>query len=133
MKNKKQGKGKGKQGSKSTNTSNQNRKSLGDFRFEIGSTKSGDYVDVKDYLINKIRKDFDYGDDIAIALETLEPYDVEKNHLPTRQISTNADESIKEIEQQSFNMIFESRIDVFTQREAKHKENLMKPHAFLWR
>ena len=67
MKNKKQGKGKGKQGSKSTNTSNQNRKSLGDFKFEIGSTKSSDYVDVKDHLINKIRKDFDYGDDIAIA------------------------------------------------------------------
>ena len=131
MKNKTQKARKGKQ-QKSSSSVSASRKSLADYRFEIGSTKSSDYVDVKDYLINHIRKNFGYGDDIAQALEKLEPYDVEQQHLPTRQISTNPDNAQREIEQKSHDMIFKSRIDVFTQREAKCKENLTKACAFLW-
>ena len=50
------------------------KKSVNDYNYYLGSSKqASDYETTTEYLINHIKKVFDYGNDIGTALELLEP------------------------------------------------------------
>ena len=50
------------------------KKSINDYSYYLGSAKqASDYENTTEYLINYIKKVFDYGSDIGIALKSLEP------------------------------------------------------------
>jgi hypothetical protein len=54
------------------------RKSLNDYNYYIGSaTQASDYETTTEYVINYIKKTFDYGNDIGTELKELTPIDKE--------------------------------------------------------
>jgi hypothetical protein len=67
-------------GSGRSNTYKPSKKTLADNIYYLGSAKQvADYETTTDYLINHIKKTFNFGNDIGTALEELEEYDMTKN------------------------------------------------------
>ena len=62
------------------------------------------------FLVNYIRKTYVYGNDIATALERLEPYDV-KQHRPKLQVSENDDDDERKVEDKENKMEFKAKLD----------------------
>jgi hypothetical protein len=57
----------------------QERKSVNDYVYSIGTTKqASDFVVVTKFLLNHIRQTYTFGDDIANALESKTPADFTK-------------------------------------------------------
>jgi hypothetical protein len=78
------------------------KKSHSDYVYYLGSAKqASDYEKTTEYLINHIRKTFSFGNDIGMALENLEEYDM-LLHCPTLQVSTLTDAAAKAAEDKQF-------------------------------
>ena len=70
-------------------------KSVEDYMYYLGSAKqASDYETTTEFLINHIKGEFHYGEDIGNALSALEPYDMEQ-HEPSLRVSTSADDEVK--------------------------------------
>jgi hypothetical protein len=73
--------GRGRGNNNRSNTSSK-KKQLSDYIYYLGSPKqASDYETTTEYLINHIKKTFDFGNDIGTALEMLEPYNISQ-HMP---------------------------------------------------
>jgi hypothetical protein len=67
------------------------KKGLSDYVYYLGSARqASDYEKTTDYLINHVRKTFSFRNNIGMALENLEEYDMSLHH-PTLQVSTLTD------------------------------------------
>ena len=121
--------------SKSTganSTNNPQRKSLADHVFYIGSAKqASDYIVVSQFVINHIKKTFEYGEDIGKALEDREDVDLTQL-MPTLYISKSSDESLKVRENRQYEMLYEAEIQVFVQRKQIYQSNKGKAYALIW-
>jgi hypothetical protein len=98
-----QGKGKSQKKGSNSNTSTASKKQyVTDYNYYLDSSKhASDYETTTEFLINHIKKLYDYGSNIGSALEELESNDTTA-WKPSMQVSGESDESICAIENQQF-------------------------------
>jgi len=100
--------------------------------YYLGSAKqASDYETTTEFLINHIKGEFHYGEDIGNALSALEPYDMEQ-HEPSLRVSTSADDEVKAAQNRQYEIVFKAELDVYMKRKENYKLNLSKSYAFLW-
>jgi secreted Zn-dependent insulinase-like peptidase len=100
--------------------------------YYLGSAKpAADYETTTDYLINHIKKTLNFGNDIGIALEELEDYDMHQ-HRPSLKTSISADADTKEAENKQYEIKFKAEFDAFMKRKQNYEANTTKAYAFLW-
>jgi hypothetical protein len=132
----KKGQGKGKAQAKggSSNASSTNKKQqfVTDFTYYLGSAKqASDYETTTEFLINYIKKLYDYGNDIGTALESLEPLDTSA-WKPRMEISTDEDETVQKNENRQFEIEFKADYNVYSKRMQTYENNRTKAFALLW-
>ena len=131
----KKGQGKGKAQAKggNSNASNANKKQyVTDFNYYLGSAKqASDYETTTEFLINYIKKLYDYGNDIGSALENLEPVDTAP-WKPRMQVSTEEVEATRTAENRQFEIEFKADYDAYSKRVQTYENNKTKAHALLW-
>ena len=82
---------------KSSAPKGRTKKTLQDHVYYLRSVKqASNYKTTTEFIVNHIKKTFNYGSDIATALETETPYDVSA-HKPTLKASRKKD-AAKELE-----------------------------------
>ena len=69
--------------------------------------------------------------DAAISLRDLEKKDL-NNERPVRQISTNTDDKTRSLEQDGFDMLYQSKIKQFIERKEALDDNLHKAYALIY-
>ena len=85
-------------------------KTLQDYQYYIGSSKqASNDVTITLYLINHVQKTFDYGDNIASALDRKAEVDLSA-HMPQLQQSTDSDQDVKDQKNKQFKMLYEAEI-----------------------
>jgi hypothetical protein len=108
------------------------KKTLSDNVYYLGSAKqAADYETTTEFLINYIKKTFNFGNDIATALEDLEEFDVMK-HKPVLFYSDSDDEDLKKAENRQYEMEFQAELEAFIKRKQMLEINMSKAYAFLW-
>jgi hypothetical protein len=123
------GRGKGRS---SNNKPTITKRGLSDYVYYLGSAKTAsDYENTTEYLINHIKKTFEFGNDIGTALEELEPFDMNE-HMPALSYSTSTDPAAKEADDRQYEMIFKAEYDAYMKRKQAYENNLTKAYAFLW-
>ena len=117
------------QGKSQTKTS---RKTLQDYQYYLGSSKqAADYQQTTEFLINHIRKTYEYGNDIATALEESTPFQISSLE-PVLSVSSQTDTDAKDAENRMYEMKFKIEYDLFLKRKQCYINNLTKAYAFLW-
>ena len=132
----KKGQGKGKnqtKGGNSSATGASKKQFVTDFSYYLGSAKqASDYETTTEFLINYIKKLYDYGNDIdSSALETLEPVDTSE-WKPTMRFSTNKDAAVQKNEDRQFEIEFKADYDTYSKRLQPYENNRIKAYALLW-
>ncbi|KAI2506113.1 Reverse transcriptase (RNA-dependent DNA polymerase) [Fragilaria crotonensis] len=103
-----------------------------DYNYYLGSSKqASDYETTTEFLINHIKKLYDYGNDIGSALEKLESIDTTA-WKPSMQVSGETDEEIRAIENKQYEIEFKSDYDTYRKRMQVYENNLTKAYALLW-
>ena len=89
------------------------KKHVDDYIYFLGSVRqAADYETTTAYLTNHIMKTFSFGNDVATALTTLEPFDLTP-HKPKLQMSTAEDRHEKAAENEQFKMEFLGDYDAY--------------------
>jgi hypothetical protein len=130
-----QGKSKGQaKGSSSTaTTSKESKKSITDYNYYLGSAKqASDYETTTEFLINHIKKIYDYGNDIGSALETLQPVDTSTWKPSMQQSKQTTDTALRDMENKQFEIEFKSDYDAYRKRLHINENNLTRAYALLW-
>ena len=84
------------------------KKSLADYNYYVGSAKqASDYEITTEFLINHIKKTFEFGSDIAAELKELKPLDTSK-WKPSMQVSLSSDDETKEQETRQYEIEFKA-------------------------
>ena len=108
------------------------KKSLIDYNYHVGSARqASDYEITTEFLINYIRKTYEYGDDIAIALEKLQHVKTDE-WKPSMQVSLATEDVIREAENRQFEIEFKSDYDTYSKRKEVYTNNKTKSYALLW-
>jgi len=108
------------------------KKILTDSIYYLGSSKqASDYEATTEFLINYIKKSFNYGMDIGMVLETLQEVDLNE-YKPSMNVSLSADEAVRIAEEKQFEIEFRSEFDAFTKRKQALEMNMPKAYSFLW-
>ena len=108
------------------------KKTLEDYFVYVGSSKqTSDYEVIANFVINHIKKTFDYGLDISEALRTLKEPDTDlwKTKL---QASKLTDAAERAVEDRQFGMDYKAVIDETTRRTRALTGNRIKSYALLW-
>jgi hypothetical protein len=79
------------------------------------SKQASDYETTTEFLVNHIKKTYDYGNDIGSALEELEPLNTVQRK-PQMKISAESDESIQRVENRQFEIEFQTDYDIYCKR-----------------
>ena len=109
-----------------------NKKHVDDYIYFLGSVRqAADYETTTAYLTNHIMKTFSFGNDVATALTTLQPFDLTP-HKPKLQMSTAEDRQEKAAENEQFKMEFLGDYDAYKKRQQALESNMTKAYAFLW-
>ena len=117
-----------------TNGKNQGRakqrKVLADYEFNIGST---DFTIVKEFIVNHIRKTYEYGDDIAKALETKKEMDFDSIMpvLDSKKIVADPKTEEDKATNMHIQTVHTSRVEKVIDREAKYESNKGNAYALL--
>ena len=108
------------------------KKSLSDYVYYLGSAKqAADYETTTEFLINHIKKTFNFGNDIGTALEELTYFDINV-YKPTLMYSISDDDIMIEAENEQFKIEFKAEFDSFMKRKQCLETNTTKAYAFLW-
>ena len=129
----KKGKGKAQAKGGSSNASSIKKKQfVTDYSYYLGSAKqASDYETTTEFLINYIKKLYDYGNDIGTALESLEPLDTSA-WKPRMEVSTSEDEAVRNNENRQFEIEFKADYDIYSKRMQTYENNRTKAYALLW-
>ena len=119
------GRGRGKQ-----NHNNNNRPKEMKFAPSVGSKNKATYQTIKEHLINKIQKDYDYGDDMAKCIKRMEMINL-TDQQPTKKYSTKENADAKALEQSEFNVLYEKQMDIFVAREEELCKNTTKIYSLI--
>ena len=107
-----------------------NRNSLSDHMFNIGTVRSSsDFTSTKEFIINYIKNTFEYGDDIAYALERQEEYDFESQR-PLR-IQPGEGESFTTQQIEDNDLIYQEEVKLYVERKDRYRRNQNKAFALL--
>ena len=113
------------------NSTKPHKKTLQDHQYYLGSAKqASDYQQATEFIINHIKKVFEYGADIGSALEELQAVDMNQ-YKPQLQVSIKKEEA-KSAEDRQFEMEFKAEFDLYTKRKQVYENNLTKAYALLW-
>ncbi len=132
----KKGQGKGKKtqakgGNSNAATANK-KQFVTDYNFYFGSAnQASDYEITTEFLINYIKKFYDYGIDIGMAHENMESLDTAP-WKPCMQVSTEEDEASRIAENRQFEIEFMADYNTYSKRVQTHKNNKTKAYALLW-
>jgi hypothetical protein len=108
------------------------KKGLSDYVYYLGSARqASDYEKTTDYQINHVRKTFSFRNNIGMALENLEEYDMLLHH-PTLQVSTLTDAAAKAAEDKQFEIEFKAEYDGYMKCKQELETNMSTAHAVLW-
>ena len=108
------------------------KKSIQDYNYYLGSAKQAtEYEEVTEYLINHIKKTYEFGNDIAMAINNQEPI-ITESWKPFLQKSTNDDPEMKEIENEQFKIEFKSDYDNYRKHQQTYYNNITKAYALFW-
>lgn len=108
------------------------KKTLSDYVYYLGSAKqAADYETTTEFIINHIKKTFDFGNDIATALEDLQNYNIDK-HKPKLQFSDNTLDEVRDNENEQYKIEFKAEFDGFMKRKQSLETNTTKAYALLW-
>ena len=92
------------------------KKSVNDYNYYLRSSKqASDYETTTEYLINHIKKVFDYGNDIGTALELLEPMST-LAWKPRMQLSSATTEEDRTAENRQFEIKFKADYNAYSKR-----------------
>ena len=106
--------------------------SVNDYNYYLGSAQqASDYETTTEFLINHIKKLYEFGNDIGTALEELTELDLAK-YKPTMASSKDSDEEIKALENEQFKIEFKSDYDNYRSRVQTYENNKTKAYALLW-
>lgn len=120
-----------KQENKGNKTPNK-KKTLADYVYYLGSAKqASDYEMTTEFIINYVKKTYDYGHDIAAALKDLEEVDMTAER-PELQQSSLTDSEDKARENKQFEMEFRLDYDEYRKRCRWYDNNKVKTYALLW-
>ena len=127
-------KGSGGRGNSGNRRNDQFRKNINrEMKFYMQSNSKGmcyTFETVKDYIIEKIQKNFDKPSDIVVTLRDLMKMDLEKNK-PIREKSTIVDEEEREFKQQSNDMEYKLNFSKWRDRSLLYPDNLKKAYAVI--
>ena len=105
------------------------RKTLADHVYSIGSAKqASEYSIITQFIINHIRKSFEFGDDIGDALENGKDITLE----PPKLKVVAKDATNKELEERQNEYLFKAQIAAFVAREEKYTANKGKAYALIY-
>ena len=121
------GRGGGYRSNKSNQKNDKKKQANNDLKFHLGSANhANEYQSTMEHWINHIRENYEYGDDMATALEEEKEYDVNKDK-PVLVMETDATEA--ELEQAK--MEFKIDYEVWRDRVKTYKNNKSKAYALL--
>ena len=119
-------------GGRGTGGQSRVKKTLAENIFYTGAvTQASDFVVVRKYLINFIKKTYDYGDDIGEALMKGEPPDMDK-WLPKIKESQELEPEKAEAENARFEWLYREQMKIYMKREEIYEKNLKKAYSFLY-
>ena len=102
------------------------KKTLQDYMFDVGNPQqASDYLTTCLFVVNHIRKTYEYGSDIAMALEEMTPYNMDQ-HKPKLQRSTSANAEQKEAENEQFNIEVKCAYNEYKDRKRIYENNMSK-------
>jgi hypothetical protein len=109
------------------------KKGLHDYNYYLGSArKASDYEMTTEYIINYIKKTFDYGSDIAQSLKELQDVDTSL-WKPTLQQSDDSDDPIKTATvNKQHEVEFQADYDAYQKKLLAYENNKTKAYALLW-
>jgi hypothetical protein len=101
--------------------------------YYLGSSKqASDYETTTEYLINHIKKVFDYGNDIGTALKLLEPINTLAWNKPRMQVSIATTEEDRAAENRQYEIEFKADYDTYSKGVQAYENNFTKAYALLW-
>ena len=107
------------------------KKTLEDYRYDIGSSKNGsEYVSTTKFIIHHIATTFDEADDIATALSDGKDFDLDAVR-PSLQVSLSKDSEVQKRETRQFELVFEKEADAHVARTNKYRQNKPKAAAII--
>ena len=87
------------------------KKTLSDHICYLGSAKqAADFGTTTEFILNHIKKTFNFGNDIATAIDNEQPYSIEQ-HKPVLKFSMDADGEIKDAANEQYKMEFKAEYD----------------------
>ena len=108
------------------------RKSLSDYKYFMGSTKSApEYDIITEYLLHHIGKSIN--PDVSKALEELKEFEF-ASVMPTleRVTPVAGDTAATAILELSAKTIFDKEVDDFIKRKGRYRDDMQKAYHFLW-
>ena len=91
-------------------------KTITDYNYYVGSAQqASDYEITTEFIINHIKKTYDQGNDIGMALKDLIPMDENKNK-PDLKTSTLGDTIMRSTQTEQYKMEFRAAYDEFRKR-----------------
>jgi hypothetical protein len=142
------GRGRGRSGGRNRNTSGRGRdantsnnqvknhkpskRTLAENIYYLGSARqAADYETTTEFLINHIKKNFNFGNDVGTALEDLKEFPIE-DYKPSMQFSLNPDDVMKEAADKQYEIEFKAEYDAYMKRKQSLEVNMTKAYAFIW-
>ena len=116
---------------KDSSTYTSKRNTLADHIFNVGTAKqASEFVTAKLFLINYIRRTFDMGEDIALALENYKELDLDAI-APKINVSRSKDDEVKAAESAQYAEQCKVDYDYHKARVVRHKANTSKANALI--
>ena len=107
-------------------------KTITDYNYYVGSAQqASDYEITTEFIINHIKKTYDQGNDIGMALKDLIPMDENKNK-PDLKTSTLEDTILRSTQTEQYKMEFRADYDEFRKRIRTYTGNMTKFYALIW-
>ena len=93
--------------------------------------QASDYELMIEFLINHIKKTFEFGKDIGTALKEFKPLDTNQ-WKPSIEVSIAPEDEIRGAEIQQFGIEFKADYEAYHKRLQTYENNLTKAYALLW-
>jgi hypothetical protein len=108
------------------------KKSITDCNYYNGLAKQASEFEVTtEYLLNYIREQFEFGNDIAKAIDNQQPVNT-KIWKPSLQKSQNEDLEIKDNKNEEFKMEFQAALQTYQKCQSLYESNTIKAYALFW-
>ena len=108
------------------------KKELKDYLYYTGSNRqASDFKTSTEFIINQVKGEFNYGNDIAESLRELR-YMNTKLWYPTLKLSTATDPVIISAETKQFELTFKAKLDAEIKREEIYNNNKTKAYSLIW-